>query len=110
MNHPLGKKELYTSVKKIIDRIKEDNKVFMELENTVNSRLGNLMADFRKDLPSMQEKDVKLFLFITLDFSGKSISVFLDIPIDRVYNRKNALKKRLKQPANEIAEKYLQYL
>ena len=74
----------------------------MELENTVNSRLGNLMADFRKDLPSMQEKDVKLFLFITLDFSGKSISVFLDIPIDRVYNRKNALKKRLKQPAMRL--------
>lgn len=110
MNHPLGKKELYTSVKKIIDRIKEDNKVFMELENTVNSRLGNLMADFRKDLPSMQEKDVKLFLFITLDFSGKSISVFLDIPIDRVYNRKNALKKKIKTAGNEIAEKYLQYL
>lgn len=110
MNHPLGKKELYTSVKKIIDRIKEDNKVFMELENTVNSRLGNLMADFRKDFPLMQEKDVKLFLFITLDFSGKSISVFLDIPIDRVYNRKNALKKKIKASGNEIAEKYLQYL
>ena len=41
MNHPLGKKRALHISKKIIDRIKEDNKVFMELENTVNSRLGN---------------------------------------------------------------------
>lgn len=104
------KRRIHDAVIDEISRIR-DNKVFIaELEATVDSRLDNLMHDFRIDCSECKEWAIQLFLFSVLDFSVKSVCIFQNVSESVVYNRRHTLKKIISSKDEVVASKYLPFL
>lgn len=76
----------------------------------VDRHLDGLMSSLKTDLPNVTKNDYRIFLFTVLGFSAKSISVFEDVEIDKVYRRKYSLKKKLEKLPENIREKYLVFM
>ena len=103
------KKEIYKEVMRIISSFRDNRKVIVNFEKIINLNLDNLINRFVKDNPSLDSVDKNLFIFIVLGFSAKTISVIQDIPYDRVYNRKRALKKKIEEKSAGNPTQYLIY-
>lgn len=104
------KKKMYDEIMKTFESIKSDRNTIESFERIINQRLDNLMVKFRIDYPKMSESDIVLFIFSVLDFSSKSISVFLDIPVSRLYNRRFSLKNKISENNSVDTNYYLSFL
>lgn len=104
------KKKMYDEILKIFESIRSDRNTIESFERIINQRLDNLMVKFRRDYPKMSESDIVLFIFSVLDFSSKSISVFLDIPVSRLYNRRFSLKNKISENVSSDVNYYLRFL
>ena len=86
---------IYKDVKKAIDQISANKYTKTELERMINECKDNLMERMRTQLPNFREVDFQLLSYIIVGFSNRSMSVFLDIKIDNLYNRIYRLKERI---------------
>ena len=69
------------------------------------------MTRFREDFPNVKDADFILFLYTLLGFSNIAIALFLkEEKVMAVYNRKNRLKKKIKEIGEERAKAYLDLL
>ena len=70
---------------------------------------NGLFSKFKKDFPKCKDEEYRLFLFLMMGFSARSISLFLGEKIEVIYNRKSRLKAKIKN--SDISRKmdYLAY-
>ena len=88
---------IYNDVKSTIQKLSSDKQTIKQLEDLANEHLDNIMVRFRDNYKSMSNDDIQLFLYIVMGFSSSAISVILNIDINRVYNRKASLKRKIKK-------------
>lgn len=102
--------QFFRMIENLISSVQEDEKITEKMAGIVDRHLDGLMSSLKTDLPNVTKNDYRIFLFTVLGFSAKSISVFEDVEIDKVYRRKYSLKKKLEKLPQEIREKYLVFM
>ncbi len=88
---PKAKEIFIKEVENIIDDFRTSEYDLKWMEQVVNGSNNNLLESIYANCPSLTEEEKKLLCYIYAGFSAKSISVFLQIPIETVYNRKSRL-------------------
>ena len=102
--------QFYRMIENLISSVQEDEKITENMARIVDRHLDGLMSSLKTDLPNVTKNDYRIFLFTVLGFSAKSISVFEDVEIDKVYRRKYSLKKKLEKLPENISKKYLVFM
>lgn len=105
-----GKDKLSLAVQKLIEDFSKGEKRIREMENFINANFDNLIADFRNDFPNLNEYEYEHYIFLVLHISPKSISVFQDVIIDNIYNRKANLIRKIKSKGEDAKRDYLKYI
>lgn len=99
---------IYKKVKKLISEIGGDSKNYAKLEKIINERFGNLMSDFRKDFPGLNEDDYRFVVCEIVGFDSKTLSVlFKSKTLGAVYSRKYRLKNMIQASNSSRKEDYL---
>ena len=101
---------IYNDVKSTIQKISSDKQTIKQLEDLANEHLDNIMVRFRDNYKSMSNDDIQLFLYIVMGFSSNAISVILNIDINRVYNRKASLKRKIKKNTDIDTAQFIHFL
>ena len=99
--------KIYANVMEIITHLSSDRKTLAELEAYVNTYKDNLMAEFREDYPALKEEEYTLYLYLTVRFSSRALSILLGESLPVVYNRKSRLKKEIMRGATPRKERFL---
>lgn len=102
--------QFFRMIENLISSVQEDEKITEKMAGIVDRHLDGLMSSLKTDLPNVTKNDYRIFLFTVLGFSAKSISVFEDVEIDKVYRRKYSLKKKLEKLPENISKKYLVFM
>lgn len=104
------KKRLVTS-KEIGEVImKFTDEAFLKgVAENVDRCVGGIYTSFRTDFPEIDKDGERLFLYLTLGFCSRTISVLLKKNIDVVYNRKSRLKALVKHSDVAHKEEYLKF-
>lgn len=103
------KKRIITEVEKIVHEFSDDKKTLNELREYADKYTNGSYSAFRKDFPGLKEDEYRMFLYIMLGFSARSISLFLRNKIDIIYNHKARLKTRIKNSSAARKMEYLEY-
>ena len=103
----LEKKRIVAEVESIIQNFTNDSEYLDELARNVDKFSGGMWSSFREDFPKLKEADYRLFLYLVMGFSARSISLFLDEKIEVVYNRKSRLKARIQSSNACRKDEYL---
>ncbi len=90
-------KSVLNEIKSLIEKLGNDEKTLNELENNVNQCCDNIMMKVRAELPNLSETDYRQLCYYYAGFSGKVISLLLNISLANVYMRKSRLKDRIQQ-------------
>lgn len=94
-------------VEDIIDKLSKDTSHLLQLQEHADRYTDGLCASFRKDFPKLKEADYRLFLYLVLGFSTRSISLLLSEKIEVIYNRKSRLKAKIKDSNTDDKKIYL---
>ncbi|MGN0213730.1 MAG: hypothetical protein ACI4AH_02845 [Muribaculaceae bacterium] len=97
-------------MKNIIVKFSEDEKTLQELEDTVNRCCNNVMSIVRTEVPNLGEEDYRQLCYHFVGFSGKLISILLNIGLTNVYTRKSRLKEKIMLSDAEHKDLILVYL
>lgn len=88
---PKEKEILVKEVERIIESFRNNEEDIEWMEQVINFTNNNLLEKVYNDYPSIKESEKKLLCYIYAGFSPKAISIFLNIPLETVYNRKSRL-------------------
>ncbi|MCM1141726.1 MAG: tetratricopeptide repeat protein, partial [Muribaculum sp.] len=102
-------KDVYEALQTMIINVREDKSILRQMEDVANRAKDNIISDFKRDYPGLNNWEYNLYLFLIIGFSPKSISIFQDVPIERIYNRKKSLIGKIKLKA-DIGDRYLEAL
>ena len=96
---------IYKEVMKQINDL--SNKDLSQLEIIVNTYRNQLMADFRKDFPSLHADIYQFATYLFAGFSLRAISIIMNEKIENIYNKKSRLKNRVQNSDSLRREEYL---
>lgn len=99
-------KYVYEALRTMIDSVREDKSILRQMEDVANRAKDNIISDFKRDYPGLNNWEYSLYLFLIIGFSPKSISIFQDVPIERIYNRKKSLIGKIKLK-EDVKDRYL---
>ena len=89
------KEHIYEKVMTEINRLSMDEE-FKKLEKIINEYCDNVMARIRTELPKAFSKiDCQLLCCFYIGFSGKTISVFTGIEVNKIYVYKQRLRNKI---------------
>lgn len=103
------KKRIVTEVELLVQDFSDNSNRLSELMEYADKYTNGLFSKFKKDFPKCKDEEYRLFLFLMMGFSARSISLFLGEKIEVIYNRKSRLKAKIKN--SDISRKmdYLAY-
>lgn len=94
--------------KEVMNQINDlGTKEVSQLENIVNTYRNQLMADFRKDFPSLHADLYQFATYLFAGFSLRAISIIMNEKIENIYNKKSRLKNRVQNSDSPRREEYL---
>ena len=101
---PKAKEIFIREVENIIEEFRTNENDLKWMEQVINSTKDNLLQNIYAKYPTLSKEEQRLLCYIYAGFSSKSISVFLNIPIETVYNRKSRIlaKTGLSKAQNKI--------
>lgn len=88
---PKAKEIFIREVRSIIDNFISSDDYLHWMEQIINASNNNLLQNIYDKFPALRSDERRLLCYIYAGFSPKSISVFLNIPVETVYNRKYRL-------------------
>lgn len=103
----LEKKRIVSEVELIIKEFSNNAARLEELEAYADSHTQGACSSFRKDFPNLKDEDYRMFLYLLLGFSARSISLFFNEKIEVIYNRKSRLKSKIRNSSVVKKETYL---
>lgn len=90
-NSPKAKEIFTREVKNIVKDFSSSEEDMKWMEKVINYSSNNLLQDIYDRYPHLKAEEKKLLCYIYAGFSPKAISIFLNIPVETVYNRKSRL-------------------
>jgi len=103
----LEKKRIVSEVEQIIKDFSNDTARLEELEAYVDEYTEGACSSFKEDFPNLKDEDYRLFLYLLLGFSARSISLFFNEKIEVIYNRKSRLKSKIRNSSVEKKDIYM---
>lgn len=91
-NTPNEQIAIYSEVKRAIQNLGTDKQTKSELERIVNLCNEDILKKIRSQIPEIKAVDYDLFCYLCAGFSYRAISIFMQMKIENVYNRKSRLK------------------
>lgn len=98
--------------KKIKTVVKDfsDDKFLKTVGSYVDKYADGIYSSFLQDFPDLKEEQIRLFLYLVLGFSPRTISVIISQDTSVVYNRKSRLKARIKSSSSTRLDEYVKVL
>jgi len=78
-----------------------------KIEEHVDGISDNLYSSFKKEMHYIKEENRRLFLYYLLGFSPRSISIFMNLKISAIYNRKSRLRSAISSSNASRKDEYL---
>ena len=105
----MEKKRIVLEVEQIIRTFANDTNRLEELTEYADKYTNGIYTAFKYDFPKCKNEDYRLFLYLIMGFSARSISLFLCEKIEVIYNRKSRLKAKIKNSDVIRKTEYLSY-
>ncbi len=104
-------KKIAKKVSSLIEDMSIDDNNIKNIERKVDEIHDNLMSDLRRELPSLKEEDIRLYLYSVLGFSLPVITLFLKKDsISQIYSRKKRLKAKINTLNPDKSARFLLYI
>jgi hypothetical protein len=91
-----SKSMIYNKFISILESMKCDKQRLGELEDAVNRYRGGVMALLRREMPRLNERDMRVALYTFAGFSNRAIAIFIDsdpVAVSKMrYNIKHKIK------------------
>ena len=99
---------LYKRVCEALKDIDGDSKGFRRLQDYIEEHLGHPIASLQQDIPSLGEKDIRLFCYLVIGYDAPLIAALMDAGKDStVHSWKNRLITRIRRLPAFKAKRYL---
>ena len=99
---------LYRRVCETLKDIDGDSKGFQRLRDYIEDRLDHPIASLQKDLPTLSDKDIRLFCYLVIGYDAPLISALMDVGKDStVHTWKKRLVDRIRRLPVPKARRYL---
>ena len=99
---------LYRRVCETLKDIDGDSKGFQRLRDYIEDRLDHPIAALQKDLPTLSDKDIRLFCYLVIGYDAPLISALMDVGKDStVHTWKKRLVDRIRRLPVSKAKRYL---
>ena len=99
---------LYRRVCEALKDIDGDSKGFQRLQDYIEDHLGHPIASLKKDIPSLGEKDIRLFCYLVIGYDAPLIATLMGVGKDRtIHDWKNRLVTKIRRLSPARAKVYL---
>ena len=99
---------LYRRVCEALKDIDGDSKGYRRLQKYIEDHLGNPIASLQEDLPSLGEKDIRLFCYLVIGYDAPLISALMGVAKDStIHSWKNRLILKIRRLPVSKAKRYL---
>ena len=99
---------LYRRVCETLKDIDGDSKGYLRLQKYIEDHLGRPIASLQEDLPSLSEKDVRLFCYLVIGYDAPLISALMGVAKDStIHTWKNRLILKIRRLPVSKAKRYL---
>lgn len=95
---------VFNQLSDTIESIKGDNKRLMEMETAVNTYRNNLMQRLREQVVKLNERDMRVALYVFAGFSNRAIAIFIDSDPTNVSKIRYNIKQKVKSANAKDAE------
>lgn len=102
--------KIYDEIKKSLTELIVNDTIPSKAELIVNEEFNNIMSKLRQDCPGHSEESYRLYSFLFMDFSLKTISIILGVSPESVRTRKYRLKQEILSKNSPFKETYLALL
>ncbi len=103
----IERKAVAEKVKSQIDALKSDKEMLSEMERCVNDCRGGMMDILRGEWPDIRLEEYRLMLYLSCNFSNRTIALLLGESLDVVYKRKSRLKAKITSSGMSHASLFL---
>ena len=99
---------LYRRVCEALKDIDGDSKGLQRLQNYIEEHLGHPIADLQQDIPSLSEKDIRLFCYLVIGYDAPLIAALMGVGKDRtIHDWKSRLVTKIRRLPLAKAKRYL---
>ena len=99
---------LYRRVCDTLKDIDGDSKGFQRLQQYIEDHLGHPIASLREDIPSLGEKDIRLFCYLVIGYDAPLIAALMGVGKDStIHSWKNRLITKIRRLSVSKAKQYL---
>lgn len=99
---------LYRRVCDALKDIDGDSKGFQRLQGFIEDHLGSPIASLRQDIPSLSEKEIRLFCYLVIGYDAPLIAALMGVAKDRtIHDWKNRLVTKIRRLPPSKAKRYL---
>lgn len=99
---------IYRRVCEIVKDIDGDSEGYLRLQKYIEDHLGHPIASLREDIPSISEKDIRLFCYLVIGYDAPLIAALMGVGKEStIYCWKNRLLTRIKRLSVSKAKRYL---
>jgi tetratricopeptide (TPR) repeat protein len=99
---------LYRRVCDTLKDIDGDSKGFQRLQDYIEDHLGQPIASLRQDLPTLGERDIRLFCYLVIGYDAPLIAALMGVGKDgTVHSWKNRLVVKIRRLPVSKAKRYL---
>ena len=99
---------LYRRVCEALKDIDGDSKGFRRLQNYIEDHLDHPIASLQKDIPSLDEKDIRLFCYLVIGYDAPLIAALMEVGKERtIHDWKNRLVTKIRRLPVSKAKRYL---
>ena len=101
---------VFNQLSDTIESIKGDNKRLKEMEEAVNNYRNNLMQRLRNQVDKLNERDLRVALYVFAGFSNRAIAIFIDSDPTNVSKVRYNIKQKIKNSNAEDGDMLIQAL
>ena len=99
---------LYRRVCETLKDIDGDAKGYRRLQKYIEDHLGNPIASLQEDIPSLPERDIRLFCYLVIGYDAPLIAALMGVAKDStIHSWKNRLKLKIRRLPVSKAKRYL---
>ena len=99
---------LYRRVCDALKDIDGDSKGFQRLRDYIEDHLGHPIASLQEDIPTLGEKDIRLFCYLVIGYDAPLIAALMGVAKDRtIHDWKSRLVTKIRRLPAAKAKRYL---
>ena len=99
---------LYRRVCDALKDIDGDSKGFQRLQGYIEDHLGHPIASLQEDIPSLGDKDIRLFCYLVIGYDAPLIAALMGVAKDRtIHDWKSRLVTKIRRLPAAKAKRYL---